>query len=333
MHPLLQALARDRGDVFTPADARRAGYETDEIQRMRATGTWRGLRRGVYATAEVVSAAERAGERHRLDCAAVLCSLGRRSPVVSHTSAALLWGMVAPDGIGSEVRLTDTGQWREGRGYRIACASLPPSDVAVRDRLRVTAVPRTLTDCAREWTIADAVVAMDDALQRGLLSRDDLHEAVLAAGHWPGAGAAARAFGLSDERSESPLETRGRLRILGSGLPPYQLQVEIADDRGVIGVVDGWYDDAAVAIEFDGRAKYDRPWSDRSPSEVLWQEKRREDRLRALGIRIVRIVPADLGSDWWRVARQLAAFLAEPGPAVRPFRAVQRPERRLRPAG
>ncbi|PZA21538.1 hypothetical protein DMO24_09760 [Modestobacter versicolor] len=36
-----------------------------------------------------------------------------------------------------------------------------------------------------------------------------------------------RAVGLADSRAESPLETRGRLRIAGAGLPPPELQVEI----------------------------------------------------------------------------------------------------------
>ena len=42
-----------------------------------------------------------------------------------------------------------------------------------------------------------------------------------------GIGSAARAVGLADGRAESPLETRGRLRILGSGLPAPELQVVI----------------------------------------------------------------------------------------------------------
>lgn len=334
VHPLLEHAAARQAGVFTPADARRAGYTDEEIARRIAGGSWRRLRRGVYATDAEVRAAEATGNRHRLECAAVLLALGRRTAVVSHGSAARLWGLLTPTSPGTGVRLTDTGQWREGRGYRVAEASLPPEDVRTAFRLPVTAVPRTLVDCAREWDLVDAVVAMDDALQRDLVGREDLQASVLAATHWPGAAGASRALNLADGRAESPLETRGRLRLLAGGLPAPWLQVEIADERGVVGVVDAWYDDAAVAVEFDGRTKFDAPWDDRSPGEVLWREKRREDRLRAVGIRVVRIAAADLsGPEELALLARLRRMLAEPVLSRRSFRAVRRPDRRLRPAG
>ena len=118
------------------------------------------------------------------------------------------------------------------------------------------------------------------------------------AGHWPGAARPLRAVALADGRAESPLETRGRLRIVGAGLPTPELQVEIRAGGRLVAVVDAWFDDAAVAVEFDGRVKYTDPWRDRSPEQVLWEEKRREDELRALDIRVVRIADADLGAGW-----------------------------------
>jgi hypothetical protein len=92
---------------------------------------------------------------------------------------------------------------------------------------------------------------------------------------------------LADGRAEAPLETRGRLRIVGSGVPAPELQVEIRAGGRLVGVADAWFDDAAVAVEFDGRVTYDQPWRGRSPREALCEEKRREDELRALGIRVL----------------------------------------------
>lgn len=333
MHPLLESAAARQFNLFTAADARGAGYEPGEVQRLLSSGEWARLRRGIYVDGHALRSADARG-RHRLACAAVLLALGRRSAaVVSHESAARLWGMVTPAGVDDVVRLTDPERWRRGRGYRVAYASLAPHDLTTGDALPITTTARTLVDCSREWELTDSVVAMDDALYRRLVDRATLHETVLAAKNWPGAAASARALYLADGRAESSLETRGRLRIVASGLPLPELQVEVHDARGKAGVVDGWYDDAAVAIEFDGRIKYTDPWRGRTPAQVQWDENRREDRLRALDIRVVRIADADLGADWPHVVDRLRRLGGTPGPADRRFRLVRRLEGRLRATG
>ena len=81
-------------------------------------------------------------------------------------------------------------------------------------------------------------------------------------------------------------------------------------------------------MEFDGQVKYTDPWRD--PGRVLWEEKRREDELRALDIRVVRVVDADLGRRWPVTETRLRELLGRPGPAVRRFTAVARDRGRLR---
>jgi hypothetical protein len=168
---------------------------------------------------------------------------------------------------------------------------------------------------------------MDAALHDGVLAREDLHEAVLRATHWVGIGDAARAFGLADGRAESPLESRGRLALLAAGLPRPELQVELHGPRGPVARVDAWYEDAAVAVEFDGRVKYLDPFDGRDPGEVLWREKRREDLVRELGVRVVRLTQEDVlprrRSD---LAARLAPLLAAPPAGVRRFTVVRRRE-------
>lgn len=324
MHPALRAVADRQFGAFASRDAIRVGYTYEEVQAEVRRGRWVRLRRGVYAERPVVEAAD--GDpvaRHRLACAAVLVRLGGH-PVVSHVSAARLGGLVVPSSDPAVVRLTDDVQWRRGRGYEVARATLPSADVRAMGAFRITAPARTLVDCAREWTLEDAVVAMDAALHAGLLSPPELTAAVLAETHWLGIGDAARAAGLADGRAESPLETLGRLRIVRSGLPVPELQVEIRDARGLVGRVDGWYEEAAVAVEFDGLVKYEEPRHGRSPARVLWEEKRREDRLRELDIRVVRVVRSDLGPGWERVGARLAALLATPLTGPRRFTVVHR---------
>ena len=120
------------------------------------------------------------------------------------------------------------------------------------------------------------------------------------------------------------LETRGRLRIVGAGLPAPELQVEIRIAGRLVAVVDAWFDEPAVAVEFDGRVKYTDPWRGRSPERVLWEEKRREDELRALDIGVVRIADADVGDHWPRVEQPLRRLLERPRPTSRRFSATPR---------
>ncbi|NEM06731.1 hypothetical protein [Geodermatophilus normandii] len=324
MHPDLTALAAPRLGVFTAREAVRVGYRPDEIRSELGSGRWRWLRRGVYLRAHDLAHAEvDARLRHLVDCIAVLLSLAP-GPALSHTSAARVHRLVLPGDVDGAVRLTDAVQWRRGRGYVVTRASLPDGDRGQVLGFPVTAPARTLVDCAREWGVVDAVVAMDAALCGGLVDREGLRAAVLRATHWIGVGDAARAFGLADGRAESPLESRGRLALVEAGLPCPELQVEVHGPQGFVARVDAWYEEAGVAVEFDGRVKYLDPVDGREPGEVLWREKRREDRLRELGIRVVRLAQEDVTP---RRRRQLAvrvgALLAEPTAGVRRFRVVR----------
>jgi hypothetical protein len=111
--------------------------------------------------------------------------------------------------------------------------------------------------------------------------------------------------------------------MLAAGLPRPELQVEIHSAAGFIGRVDAWYEEAAVAIEFDGQVKYTDPLYASSPGKVLWEEKRREDAMRAVGVRVVRVVNEDLGSPWPRMAARIGALVAAPFVGPRHFHTVR----------
>jgi len=320
----LQGIAGRRLGVFTAREALGVGYDVDAIKAELRCKRWIRLRKGVYASAEVAASAD-GRTRHLMDCVAVLLVLAD-GPVLSHASAARLHGLLLPGSIGPDVRVTTVGQWRVGRGYRVAQAALPDGDVVPWLAYGATSVPRTLVDCAREWPQEDAVIALDAALHRKAVTRAELRSAVLSARHRAGASTAARALGLSDGRAESPLETKGRLRLLAAGLPLPELQVDLHDERGFVGRLDAWYEDAAVAVEFDGFEKYADPWGDLTPAQVAWREKRREDRVLSTDIRVLRVVSEDFGPRWDGVVTRLRTLLARPCAGPRRFRVVRRPE-------
>lgn len=324
MHPQLRTIADSRLGVFTSREALAVGYRDEDIRTELRTRRWVRLRKGVYmAAADVRATDER--QRHLVDCIAVLLSLGA-GPVVSHASAARLHGLIVPRTTPNEVRVTAVDQWRRGRGYRVARAALPDDDVRPWLAFGATAVPRTLVDCAREWSLTDSVIAMDAAMHELKADRAELQRAVLAGTHRVGIAGAARALGLADGRAESPLETRGRLALLFAGLPRPELQVELFDSGGFIGRMDAWYAEAAVAVEFDGKVKYLDPRDGSSPGEVLWKEKRREDRMRDVGVRVVRVANEDLGVPWAQKAARIRDLLAAPYVGERRFRTVSTTE-------
>ncbi len=81
----------------------------------------------------------------------------------------------------------------------------------------------------------------------------------------------------------------------------------------------------------DGRLKYRDGAFGRTAEQEVWREKRAEDRLRAAGVRFVRLALADYAPRPWRDhVLRIGRLLAVPGPAVRTFRAVPRAVGRVR---
>ena len=105
---------------------------------------------------------------------------------------------------------------------------------------------------------------------------------------WPGARMVSGALPLADGRAANPGESWSRAILIKLGLAPLDLQVPLEDEDGLIGYVDfGWGD---VVGELDGKGKYGIGVST-DPTEavrIVRREKRREDRIRALGIEVAR---------------------------------------------
>jgi len=123
-------------------------------------------------------------------------------------------------------------------------------------------------------------VAADGALRVGVTHQELI--AVLArARRWPGVVAARAAIAFSDPRAETPLESISRVAFHALGLPAPEPQVEIWYGGELVARVDFLWREQLVVGEADGRGKY-------ASVEDLYQEKRREERLRDLGFEVVR---------------------------------------------
>ena len=179
--------------------------------------------------------------------------------------------------------------------------------------VRVTGVARTVVDLARTGGLPSAVAAADHALRHGLCSRADLRaEADAVPPRVRGRPAAALVADLADADSMSVGESLSRVQMFRLGVPRPRLQVPHDDDQGLIGVVD--FDWQGVVGEFDGKLKYRVP-PDATPeeaAEIVWREKKREDRLR-VGSRVARWT-WEVALDRDRLSRVLAAQGVRPHP-------------------
>ena len=268
----LDQLLRAQGRLVTRAQLRAAGVSARQL-----SGTGRRLTRfrtGVYtdlvvddltvpaATVLQVSAA-------RLDRQVDLVAAG--------ATAALVHGLPLLGPRPATLHLVERKQDRprhHGRSTTLGAGEVV--DVGVP----VTSLARTALDVARVRGLPAGVVIADAVLARGV-RRTELARPLDGREGWPGAQAARAAAAFADGRSESPLESLGRVRFAQQGLPPPSLQVVIADDDGPFARVDQCWEDHCTIAEADGALKY------ASPAD-LFLEKRREDRLRELGFEVVR---------------------------------------------
>ena len=274
-----------------------AGYADNELQRGRRAGSLIVVRRGAY-----VSAGDRRLEhplaRHALLVAAEVARIAPYA-VVSHVSAVVLHGLPVW-GVPLErvhvTRARATGA-RAGRRVVVHSASLTRAQITRVDGIPVTCPARTVVDLARTCSFESAVVTIDAALRRGLVSEATLADALQRAAGWPGVPAARRAVDFADGLAESVGESRSRVALLRAGLPAPTPQWEVRHGGELVGRVDFAWPQRHTIAEFDGRIKYGRLLRPgQEPGDAVFEEKLREDRLRAAGLRVVRWVWKDLSA-------------------------------------
>jgi hypothetical protein len=304
----LTVMARLDGEL-TPNRALHRGVNRGEIVR---------LRRGVYADAGQWSSATHARRYASLLVAAAETRLF--TPVFSHISAAFIWGLPIIGGWPQEAHFMATGQRgvHSKNGVVWHHDKIFADDITEFHGLLVTTLERTLLDVAKTMSFESAVATLDHGTKDTVtlpdnrtvpgVRKDQLLERLRREGPRRGSAIARRALEFSDSRSGSPGESLSRVNIRRLGFPAPRLQTAIHRAGGGTDYPDFEWDD--VFGEFDGYAKYTRDeyTHGRDIAEIVWEEKLREDRLRATGKRVCR---------WtWDVARSpslLAARLRSAG--------------------
>lgn len=151
-----------------------AGVTDDELRRLRRAGELAVLQRGAY----VDPADPRLGrpeDRHALLVAAAVPRVAADA-VVSHASAVVLLGLPVwnlPLNRVHTTRPRRSSAVRTGR-LHVHTAPLEADEVVEIGGFRATSPARTLADIARTVGFEQAVVILDAALHRHLVTRDEL---------------------------------------------------------------------------------------------------------------------------------------------------------------
>lgn len=300
--------------LILSSDRARIGRDTRDLARQAAAGQLKRIRQGVYVRTEDWEVL-RPWERYPLLIHAAASTLKSRT-VFCRQSAAVLWGMpVLGSGHTVHACTSAGGGGRSRAGVRRHFVELETAEIGERGGLLVTSLIRTALDLAAFESFEQAVAAFDHVLRpvpQGLasLGREELEAGIEGKYSAAAAQRIRTALAFADPASGSPGESVSRARIHQLGFKAPELQCEIRDARGLIGFTDFGWAKEHLCGEFDGLVKYRKPeyLRGRTPDEALIDEKRREDRIRATGRRVIRWTWSELASP-----ERFAAFLAASG--------------------
>ena len=258
------------------------------------------LRHGSYVSASAYADLEdheRTETRYR-DMVVAAARSGTSRRYLSHQSAAVMLDVPLLDPDRSAVHFVSERSGRTSSGLVIHQAPIPDDHLVTVEGFRVTSIGRTVCDAARLGTFRQAVCALDSGLYQGRIREQplDLQPIIDALGPCHGINVLRTALPLATDQSESIGETISRCVLCDAELlPDPELQVVITLPDGTTFRCDfGWRDSTGrlrVVGEFDGRIKYHRQSAASGhalPEEVIYNEKLREDAIRARDVTVVR---------------------------------------------
>lgn len=229
---------------------------------------------------------------------------GGPGTVLSHRSAAALWGLLPPSSIAPEV--TRPTRFRSRPGLRTHRSALRSDEVTRVDGIPVSSVPRTLFDLAAIANRRQVEKAFNEVEVRGLTDRLSLAD--LLKRHPGRRGSAVLHAILTDEEktrgiTRKELEERFVRVLAGTDLPQPRRNADVAV-QGRFFEADCLWAAQRVIVELDGRATHGTP--------MAFEEDRERDRLlQADGWRVIRITWRQLRDDAPAVVADLRRLLRQ----------------------
>ncbi|MFQ4148399.1 hypothetical protein AAGW05_06840 [Arthrobacter sp. LAPM80] len=240
--------------------------------------------------------------------------------VLSHLSAARLWGIPLPPRQDGDWRIHLAGPPTAGNprrvnvvGHRLALAD---TEIWEFDGVRLTSAARTWLDLAACLSLEELVAAGDYLLcchgpefpvpRLAICSIGDLARMVARHPGLRGLRNARAALDLVRVGSDSPPETFMRLAVVAAGLPEPELNVVVKDQYGrPVLWPDGAYRQYRFSLQYDG--------NHHNGPEQYQSDIRRLETTMSLGWQEIRIARDDLRGERPAVVRKVAAALRARG--------------------
>ena len=188
-------------------------------------------------------------------------------------------------------------------GLSVRRSLLPPEHVRRRLGTPVTSPAATAIRLAALLEPDEAVVAMDQLVAARCVDLTAIRE-LAASSRGPGSRRARTAAALADGLAESPPETRLRLLIARSDLPPAVAQFRVVHENRFVARVDFAWPDRKVALEYDGL------WH--AEEGQFARDRDRLNRLREAGWQVVFVTASDLRRPRRLLGRIAAALGVDP---------------------
>lgn len=312
--PLLFELAASHHGMVTTEMARALGLDKFALASLTKSGALLHPCRGLYAVPELV-------DRSRVETWHKHLTYGGR---MLYPDATLVGAtaLVAHDIAVWNTDLTRPALFRP-RDRSAAASAFWVRPRTCRDTLDTPLGPTqpialSVIQHCLDNGMTQGVVSADAAMRMGLTSPEELAAAAEAVESWPRSSRTRTMLTYIDERHETPGESIVAVFAGAAGIELVP-QVTIYEvDGTLVGRVDFVVKGTKVIVEFDGRRKYVRrdddvesgPWG-KSADEKVFDEKQREDRLRALGYVVVRLVWKDFYTRGAVVAKIRAGMALE----------------------
>lgn len=289
-------VSRQHG-VVTRAQLLAAGLTPAIVDHRVRAGRLRPLHRGVYLHGLLMGPLVPPWAREM--AAALACGPGA---AVSHENAARLWGLLPAEPGRGPVHVTipgaDRGRRPGIRPHRVA--SLPDDERALLEGVPLTAPARTLVDIAGRVRPRALEQALAEAERNGLADLGDVAALLERRPHVRGAAALRRLLASCREPAltRSSAEEQLLALIRSGGLPAPETNVQVGGSE-----VDFLWRDAGVVVEVDGFAYH-------SSRRNFESDRRRDARLAARGLRVIRLTWRQLVDEPQAVLVRLAQILA-----------------------
>jgi very-short-patch-repair endonuclease len=296
-HHELAELAKRQWGVVSREQLRELGYSDSAIGRAVAGGRLHRIHHAVYAV----------GHRHlprHGACLAAVLSCGDDA-LLSHTSAAWLWGLLPSCGLPAEVVVPRRVRGR--RAIRLHKApALREEDRAACERIPVTSLPRTLLDLAAVLPMRRLERAIERSETLRLFDLRPVEELLARTAGHHGVGRLRDALSIYREPAftRSELERRFRALIRGSGLRQPAANVFVEGHE-----LDAYWERERFAVELDG-------FESHRGRAAFEGDRVRQENLKMAGIEMIRITDRRLEREPEEVVRRIGELLRRRRPGM-----------------